>query len=90
MLLVDDHQADVGERRQDGEPGTDDDVDRAGPDPSPLVGPLARSDGRVDQRHLGVEVGPEPVDQRHRQGDLGDEHERPAGRGPEPAAIAST
>ncbi len=79
MLLVDDHQPDVGERGEDGQPGPDDDIDLAGPDPAPLVGPLARPDRRVDERHPRVEVGPEPVDERHREGDLGDEHEhRPA------------
>ena len=89
MLLVDDDQPDVGERGEDGQPGPDDDVDLAGPDPAPLVGPLARPDRRVDERDPRVEVGPEPIDERHRQGDLGDEDERrPAG--PSEAAIAST
>ena len=79
VLLVDDHQPDVGERGEDGQPGPDDDVDLAGPDPAPLVGPLARPDRRVEERHPRVEVCPEPVDERHRESDLGDEDEhRPA------------
>ena len=63
----------------DREPRPDDDVDVAGPDPAPLVGPLALAEARVDERDPHVEVGPKPVDQRQRQGDLRDEHEgRPA------------
>ena len=54
----------------------DDDVDVAGPDPPPLVGPLAVAEPRVDERDAGVEVGPQPVDERQGEGDLGDEHER--------------
>ena len=80
MLLVDDDQPDVGERRDDRQPRPDDDVDVAGPDPPPLVGPLALAEARVDERDPRVEVGPEPIDERQRQGDLRDEHEgRPAG-----------
>ena len=80
MLLVDDDEPDVGQRREDGQPRADDEVHVARPDPPPLVGPLARPDGRVDQRDPGVEVGPQPVDERQRQRDLGHQHERrPAG-----------
>ena len=64
----------------DRQPRPDDDVDVARPDPPPLVGPLALAEARVDERDPGVEVRAQPVDQRHRQGDLGDQHERrPAG-----------
>ena len=47
--------------------------------PAPLVGPLAGAQARVEQGDPGVEVGPQPVDERQRQGDLGHEDEdRPA------------
>ena len=41
VLLVDDDQPDVGERREDRQPRPDHDVDVAAPDPPPLVGALA-------------------------------------------------
>ena len=79
MLLVDDDQADVGQRREDREPRPDDDVDVARPDPPPLVGPLAVAEPGVDERDPDVEVRPQPVDERQRERDLRDEDEgRPA------------
>ena len=50
VLLVDDHQADVRERRHERDPRPDDDVRLAGPDPPPLVGALALAQRRVQQR----------------------------------------
>ena len=80
MLLVDDHEADVGERREDGQPRPDDDRHRSRPDPPPFVGSLAITKARMDERDVRVEVGSQPVDERRRERDLGDEHEhRPAG-----------
>ncbi len=79
MLLVDDDETDVRERRHDRQPRPDDDVDVAGPDAPPLVGTLAVGQTRVDERHARIEVGPQPVDERQRQRDLGHEYEgRPA------------
>ena len=78
MLLVDDDDPDIGERRQDREPRPDDDVDVAAADAPPLVGALAVAEPRMDDRHPGVEVGAEPVDERERQRDLGDQDERAA------------
>ena len=78
MLLVDDHQADVGERRDERDPRPDDDVGLAGADPSPLVRTFALAEGRVQQRDADGEVGAEPVDDRGRQRDLRDEEQRGA------------
>ncbi len=78
VLLVDDDQPDVGERRHDRQPRPDDDVDVARPDPPPLVGPLPFPEPRVDERDPSVEVRAQPVDERQRQRDLGDEDERRA------------
>ena len=79
MLLVDDDDPDVGQRRADGQPRPDDDVDVAAPDAPPLVGPLAVAQPGVDERDPGVEVRPQPVDERQGEGDLRDEDEgRPA------------
>ncbi len=44
---------DVGERRQDGQPRPDDDVDLARPDPPPFVGPLPRPDARNGRARPG-------------------------------------
>ena len=80
VLLVDDHEADVGERREDGQPRPDDDRHGSRPDPPPFVGSLAVTKARMDERDVRVEVGSQPVDERRRERDLGDEHEhRPAG-----------
>ena len=49
VLFVDDDQPDVGEWRDDREPRPDDDVDIAGPDPAPLVGPFALAEAGVDE-----------------------------------------
>ena len=46
------------------------------PDPPPLVGALAVAEARVDERDPRIEVGPEPIDQRQGERDLGHEHER--------------
>ena len=48
VLLVDDHEADVLERRQQRRPRPDDDVRVACPDPAPLVGALALAQPRVE------------------------------------------
>ena len=70
------------------QPRADDEVDVAGPDPPPLVGPLAVPEPRVDERDPDVEVGAEPVDEGQGERDLRDEHEgRPAAL--EQATIAS-
>ena len=82
MLLVHDDDADIAEWRQDRRPGPDDDIHVAGPDPSPLVGPLAVAEAGVDERHPDVEVRPDPVDEREGHRDLGDEDAGPAGRVP--------
>ena len=53
---------------------------RPGPDAPPLVGPFAFAEARVDEGDLGVELGPQAIDERQREGDLRDEDEgRPAG-----------
>ena len=89
VFLVDDDEADLGERSDDGQPRPDDDVDVAGPDPSPFVGPLPFPEPGMDERDAGVEVRAEPIDERERQGDLRDEDEGRPARSSE-AAIAST
>ena len=76
MLLVDDDEPDVGQRGDDGQPRPDDDIHVAGPDAPPLVGALAVAETRVDEGDPRVEICPQPVDERERQGDLGDQDER--------------
>ena len=89
MLLVDDHEADVGERREDGQPRPDDDRHRSRPDPPPFVGSLALAKARMDERDVRVEVGSQPVDERRREAISGTSTStgRPASSD---AAIAST
>ena len=79
VLLVDDDEPDIGQRSDDGQPRPDDDVHVTRPNAPPLVGALAVAEARVDQRDPGIQVRPQPVDEREGQGDLGDQHEgRPA------------
>ena len=77
MLLVDDDQADVSQRREDGQPCPHDDVNVARSDAAPLVGSLAVAQSRVNQGNTRGEVGTESVDERHGHRDLGDEDEGP-------------
>ena len=80
VLLVDDDQADVGHGREDRQPRAGHDVDRAGPDAAPFVGPLTDAQARMHERHGRVEVRPQAVDERQGQGDLRHEDEHgPAG-----------
>ena len=78
VFLVDHDQADVAERREDRQPRPDDDVDLAGADAPPLVGTLTFAEPRMDERDARVEIRSEPVDQRERQCDLGDQQQRRA------------
>ncbi len=59
----------------DRQPGPDHDIHVARADATPLVGPLAVPQPRVDERDTGIEIRPEPIDQGQRQRDLRDEHE---------------
>ena len=70
VLLVDDDEADIRQGRQDRQARAHDDVRAARPDPSPLVGPLPVAEAGVDERDPGIQVGPQPVDQRQGQRDL--------------------
>ena len=79
VLLVDDDQAQLREWRQDRQPRPDQDVDRAGPNPPPLVGPFAFAEARMEEPDPGIEIGPQAVHDRQGQGDLGNEQQdRPA------------
>jgi len=81
VLLVDDDQAHVGERCGHRQARSDHDLYLAGPNTTPFVGTLAFAEGRVNDRDRCLEVGPQPVDERHGEGDLGYEHEgRPTDR----------
>ena len=76
VLLVDHDHANIREWCEDRQTRADDDVDVAGPDPAPLIRSLAFPETGVDQRNADREVGPEPVDERQREGDLGNEEQR--------------
>jgi hypothetical protein len=76
VFLVDDHEADITEWRRNRQAGAHDDVHVAGPDPAPLVGTFAVAQPRVDEGDPDVQVAPQPIDQRHGQGDLRDQQQR--------------
>ena len=78
MLFVDDDHADVGERGQHRDPRSHDDASLSGPDTPPLVGALALGQRAMEQRDLGPHVVLETLQERHRQCDLGHQHERAA------------
>jgi hypothetical protein len=80
VLLVDDNDARLRERREDGDARPDHDGRLARTDASPLVGALPLPQGAVQDGRIGVEVVPEPVEQRRGQGDLGHQDDRTAAR----------
>ena len=90
VLLVDDHEADVLERRQQRRPRPDDDVRVAGPDPAPLVGALALAEPRVEDRDADREVGAQAVDDRASRGRSPARAAAPGRPAAREAAIAST
>ena len=88
MLLVDDDQADLLERREHGRARADDDVDVAAADPLPLVVALAVGEAAVLDGDALAERLAEQGGGGRGQGDLRHEHQRaPSGcadRGREP------
>ena len=76
VLLVDDEQAEVGERREDRRAGADADARLAAAQPAPLVVALAVGEGRVQDRDAVAEPGPEAGHGLRREADLGDEDDR--------------
>ena len=81
VLLVDDDEAEVGERREDGGARADDDARLAAHDPSPLVPALARTEAAVQHRDAASEAALHAVEELVRERDLGDEEQhRPAAR----------
>ncbi len=79
VLLVDDHDADIGQRGHDGQPGAHDDVDVTGANAPPLIGPFAIAESRVDEREAHIQVRPDPIHQRQRHRDLRyQDEDRPA------------
>ena len=75
MLLVDDDQPEVGDRREDGGARADRDPRLAGAQPPPLVVALALPQRGVQQRDGVAEAGLEAPDGLRRQRDLGHEHD---------------
>ena len=80
VLLVDDHEAHVREGREERGARPDHDVRLARADPAPLVGALALPEPRVEDPDPHREVGTQPVDDRRRERDLGDQQQRRATR----------
>jgi hypothetical protein len=70
VLLVDHDQAEVGDRREDGAAGTDDQIDVAPPDALPLIVALAVAEAAVLDRDPRAERGAEDRRRRRRQRDL--------------------
>ena len=81
MLLVDDDQADVGERREHRRARPDADARLARAQPEPLVVALALTEPRVQHRDDVAEARLEPPDGLGREADLGHEHDRAAAGG---------
>ncbi len=88
MLLVDDDQARVHQRREHRRPGPDDDVDVAAPDALPLIVALAVGQRAVLNRHAGAEGRPEQRRHRRRQRDLRDHQQRLPASGADPLGKA--
>ena len=78
MLLVDDDQAEVAERREDGGPRADADAGRAGAQPPPLVEALALGEAGMEDGHAVAEARGDAADRLRGQADLGNEQDRAA------------
>ena len=76
MLLVDDDQAEVGERREDGRARPDADAGLPGAEPPPFIEALALGEPGVEHRHTIAEPGRDPPDGLRGEADLGDEQDR--------------
>ena len=80
MLLVDDDEAHVGQRREQRAAGTDDDARLPAADEVPLVEALALAHARVHDGHRVAEAAAEAPHGLRRERDLGHEHARRAAR----------
>ena len=78
MLLVDDDQPEVAERREHGRAGADADARLAGAQAQPLVVALALPERRVQHRDDVAEAGLEAPTGLRRERDLGHQHDRAA------------
>ena len=78
MLLVDDDQAEVADRGEDGGARADADAGLAAAQAAPLVEALAGGEGRVEDGEAVAEAGAEAGDGLRREADLGDEDDRAA------------
>lgn len=76
MLLVDDDQAEVADRGEDGRAGADADRRLAAAQAPPLVVALAGREGRVEDGEAVAEPGPEAGNGLGSEADLGDEDDR--------------
>ena len=85
MLLVDDDDAGVGDRREDRRPGADDGARVAPPDPVPRLGRAPLRQRRVEERRAAAELALELAGEHGRQRDLRDE---PDGAPAAPSASA--
>ena len=76
VLLVDDDQAEVADRGEDGRARADADARLAAAQPPPLVVALAGGEGRVEDREAVAEAGAEAGHRLRGEADLGDEDDR--------------
>src|SRR5207342_179679 len=76
VLLVDDDQAEVANRGEDGGAGPDTDARLAAAQPPPLVVALAGGEGRVEDGEAVAEAGTEASHRLRGEADLGDEDDR--------------
>ncbi len=77
VLLVDDDQPQVGNRREHRGAGAHDDPRVALPDAPPLIVPLPRRELAVQHRHRPPEARARRAHEHRRQADLGHEDDRP-------------
>ncbi len=75
VLLVDDDQAELAERREQGGARADRHRRLPGPDPPPLREALGPGEAGVQDRDVVAEARAEAADELRREPDLGDEHQ---------------
>ncbi len=75
MLLIHYDEGELGERRENGGAGADDDASGAAVCRAPGIAALVVRETRVHNGHTGAEAAAESIEQLRRQGDLGHQNQ---------------
>ena len=75
MFLIDDNQADIGKRRENGGPGADHHMNLSPPDPPPFIKAFTGGKAGVKDGRILAEAGAKPGNHLRREGDFRHEND---------------